>query len=147
MHPARSDNVLHQFETANFLMVCTAEPELEAPEDMLCDPSDVDQAREGGSAWFAATVRVYRRLSDDRYVELGADHLGCCSYDTFDDFVTGHRRGSDDQRNTLATKARGVVICHYYPDMVRQAIEQARHTLKLDFGIMAKAGTGTSIGA
>lgn len=42
------------------------------------------------------------------------------------DFWTDHRNPNPDNRNTLAMKERRVCICHYFPDMVREAISEAR---------------------
>jgi hypothetical protein len=45
------------------------------------------------------------------------------------EFWTAHHASTADGRNTLAQKARNTVICHYFPDMVRLAIKDARETL------------------
>ncbi len=63
--------------------------------------------------------------------EVGADSLGGSVYgrDDYSEFWTAHRTCPADGRNTLAMKARRMCICHYFPDMVRQAVAQARETL------------------
>lgn len=66
--------------------------------------------------------------------EIAADYLGGSVYDwrTVSEFWTAHRDKNPDNRNCSAMRAaRGgnVVICHYFPDMVAQAIAEARKAL------------------
>lgn len=116
-----------RFETARYVISCHAlEEDLDSSDSFERD-DDIEFARQGGSHWFAACVRV---VNKETGLELGVDHLGGCSYNSFREFITGHREGGDDNRNTLAMKARNTVICHYFPDMVREAIAAARTTLE-----------------
>lgn len=67
-------------------------------------------------------------------VEIGSDSLGGSLYsaDTLKEFWTAHRDSDAMNRNcTLMRAARGdnVCICHYFPDMVRSAIAEARKHL------------------
>lgn len=62
---------------------------------------------------------------------VGSDSL-CGSVYAADDiaeFWQAHRTSEPEYRNTLANAARKRCICHYFPDMVRQAIADARATL------------------
>lgn len=63
---------------------------------------------------------------------IGADFLGGSVY--YDgresEFWTDHRDPNPEHRNTLANKAKRVCIGHYFPDMVRQAIAQAREHIR-----------------
>lgn len=66
--------------------------------------------------------------------EIGADHLGGSVYRAGDEsaFWTDHRDPDPMNRNcSIMRAARGenCVICHYFPDMVRVAIAEARKTL------------------
>lgn len=42
------------------------------------------------------------------------------------DFWTAHRTSAPEYRNTLAQKAAGRVICHYFPGMISEAVTRAR---------------------
>lgn len=74
---------------------------------------------------FDSAVHVYLRGEDS---PLGSDYLGSSVYaaDSIAEFWQSHRTSSEDGRNTLAQKERRVVVCHYFPEMVRQAIAAAR---------------------
>lgn len=129
-----------RFDTARYTVAFWAEEEHLPPEDSFCDERDVAFAREDEPAhWFCAFVGVFKRpelpaddktgfvyAGDEDYELVAHDCLGGCSCSSFREFYTGHRQGGPDNRNCLATKERNVVICHYFPDMVRTAIAEAR---------------------
>ena len=122
-----SDNEIWRFETARYAVTCHALEEDMPPEDSFEFDDDIAFARSGDpAAWFCTCVRV---VNKETGLELGCDYLGGCSYRSFDDFVGGHREGGPGSRNCLATKARNIVVCHSFPGMVRQAIDEARATL------------------
>lgn len=117
---------LWQFHTARYVVAMFAEPEELDPADSFEFADDIAFASDGEPAHlFCAVVAVYG--PDGR--RLGIDTLGGCSYRSFDEFLEGHRDNDPEQRNTLAMKARKTVICHYFPDMVRHAVINARNTL------------------
>jgi len=121
------DNELWRFETARYAVTLHAIEEDMDPSDSFESEDDVEFARSGDpAAWFCAAVRVVNKKTG---IELGSDVLGGCSYKSFRDFYSGHRDRDPANRNTLAMKAKNVVICHYFPDMVSQAIDNARDTL------------------
>ena len=62
--------------------------------------------------------------------EIGADYLGGSVYgcDTYQEFFMAHRDPNPENRNCAATNAK-YSVCHYFPDMVRQAVAAARKTL------------------
>ena len=62
---------------------------------------------------------------------LASDHLGQSVYDDVSDFWTAHRDTDPMNRNcSIMHAARGnVMIGHYFPDMVREAIREARDAL------------------
>lgn len=67
--------------------------------------------------------------------EIGADYLGGSIYEADNKaaFWQDHRSADPMNRNcSVMRKARGehVVICHYFPDMVRLAIQEARETMR-----------------
>lgn len=67
-------------------------------------------------------------------LEVGADHLGGSVYYANDmaDFWTAHRDADPFNRNCeemRATNGQNCSICHYFPGMVQEAIEQARERI------------------
>jgi hypothetical protein len=127
VHPR--DDAAWSFETANFFIGFYAEPEEMSPAETFQFAEDIEAVRSGRVEWFAAIVRVYAKLGSDDprdWREIGADYLGGCAYNSVREFFTSHRDPDPANRNTLATKARGVCICHYFPGMVTAAVEEAR---------------------
>lgn len=117
-----------EFKTARFRVAFEVEPENLDPEDGFEGEEDIELARSGDpAAWFSARVAVYL---DGR--QVGSDSLGACSYRSFEDFYAAHRDPDPLNRNcTIYRAAQGenACVCHYFPDMVREAIREARTTL------------------
>lgn len=61
-------------------------------------------------------------------MEMGVDYLGGSVYEfgKEHEFWTAHRTSPPEYRNTLAQRAMNRCIGHYFPDMIREAIRQAR---------------------
>lgn len=121
------------FKTARFavhlqITECMEEPDwLDGPEqdELLAD------IRSGAVTWFDSRVIVC--VSDEIAPRIiGFDTLGGSDYRNIEEFWTAHRTSDPDNRNTLAMKARNTSICHYFPDMVRNAVRAARVSLKAD---------------
>lgn len=73
-------------------------------------------------------------------VEIGSDSLGgsVYAYNDVSDFWTEHHNADPLYRNcSIMRAARGhnVCMCHYFPDMVRQAIKEARTSLERIQGV------------
>jgi hypothetical protein len=120
---------LWQFHTERYSVAFFAEEEDIDPADSFEFDDDIAFAREDDPAhWFCAVVVVYG--PDGK--QIGSDVLGGCSYNSFREFYSSHRDRDPANRNTLAMKASNRAICHYFPDMVRQAISDARATLGMD---------------
>lgn len=103
------------FNTPRFTVRLDVTPEDDDPEGHFDYPEDVEFAREGGWAWFAARVQVVFRDDDNpkhwavpRRLVLGEDYLGACSYHGLSDFKSGG----------------------YFRDMVAEAISDARGKLE-----------------
>lgn len=122
----KADDALWQFATARFTLEFHATEEDCNPADHFSDQRDVEFAQEGGAHWFCAVVIVRDLVGK----VIGTDTLGTCSYNTFAEFMTSHRDRDASNRNTLAQKAAKRVICHYFPDMVAQALQDARSTIQ-----------------
>lgn len=115
-----------EFRTAGFRIALEIEPEDMVPEDSFEFQDDIDAVRNGTVEWFCARVVVYH--GDMR---VAWDSLGGCAYNSVREFYTSHRDPDPMNRNCSAMRAArgGVYIGHYFPDMVRQAIREARETL------------------
>lgn len=134
-----TDEAVWSFETARFSVEFHAEQEDMDPADSFDNEEDIEFARSGDPArWFCAAV--YVRLLETGEV-IGTDYLGCCSYRSFREFYSSHRDRDPAQRNTLAMKANKMVIGHYFPDMVREAIAGARQ----EVARMTKLGLRTIV--
>lgn len=118
------------FRTARFTVALFATPCEIDPRDQFDNPEDVDAIERGAVDWFDAAVVVFARV-DGRLIEVGADYLGCCAYTSVDEFASSHRDPDPLNRNcSILRAARGnVTICHYFPDMVTEAIRDARRQL------------------
>lgn len=115
------------FDTARFTVALELAPEDMPPEDCFDLSEDVEAVHNGDVEWFTARVAVYK----DGH-EIGTDYLGGCAYRTVEEFYTGHRDKDPMNRNSSimrAAKGNNCAICHYFPDMIAQAIADARNTL------------------
>lgn len=124
----KPDNALWSFQTPRFTIELHALPEDMDPADSFQFDDDIEFARSGDpAAWFCAVMLVRAHLPDtspNHYGQggevIGWDTLGGCSYRSFRDFC-GDRCGRAHKRNGLGGD--------YFPDMVREAIRDARRTL------------------
>ena len=117
------------FETRNFTVELRVEPEDMDPADSFQFEEDIEAVRNGDVEWFWARVVVLKNGH-----EIGSDSLGGCAYKTIDEFIEGHRDPDPMHRNSsIMRAARGdnVVICHYFPGMVKVALDDARMTLEI----------------
>jgi hypothetical protein len=115
------------FKTRNFEITatCTDEPF----PDLSWDESGAtaEMLDSGLAVAFNVVVRVYYRGT-----EIASDSLGECIYGSTGEFLTAHRTADEMDRNCTAMRAaRGnVVICHYFPSMVLEAVRAARTYFK-----------------
>lgn len=126
-------NALWTFETPRFCIALFAEEEDIPPEDSFGYQEDIDAVRNREVEYFCAHVGVFLKNEDEPWEEIGRDYLGCCAYKTFKEFYTSHRDTNPMNRNCSIMRAAhgaNVSICHYFPGMVYQALDDARSTLK-----------------
>lgn len=139
----RRHGIIWRFDTARYTLAFWAEDEDMAPDDSFSDPRDIEFASNGDPAhWFCAFVGVF----DEDGESIGRDILGGCSYGSFREFHSAHRWQYSRNQDKWITdpKSRAWKACkakrprrsdgsradgHYFPDMVRQAIADARATL------------------
>ena len=129
------------FTTNRFTVTLDIHPCEDDPEDFFEFEEDVEAIRSGDVLWFDARVRVYGLDTI-----LAEEHLCGNSYDTIEDFLTGHRDADPMNRNCSlmrAEKGDNVCICHYFPDMIRCAISDARNT----FATLKKTYQNTNLRA
>lgn len=116
-----------RFETARFRIALETRDEPDYPEDHFDDRATVELIQDGQLEWFMARVVIY--LDG---LEIESDHLGACCYETMAEFFQSHRDPDPMNRNCeamRAVKGANAVVCHYFPDMVAQAIRNARAKL------------------
>src|SRR5215831_9043222 len=109
-----------EFKTAQF----TVRAQITEDHDLDLSWDDDGETTAGlaDGSLVAFGTRVQVIASDGR--EIGSDSLWGSIYKRADDFFSGHRDRDPMNRNcSIMRAARGdnVVICHYFPDMVRQA--------------------------
>lgn len=122
--------IVWEFKTARFRVTLETLREY----DYRYDGDDEDGSTQaaldcGDLVAFDTTVTVYL---DGR--PIGVDTLGCSVYeaDNVSAFWTDHRDRDPMNRNCSimrATRGGNVYICHYFPEMVRIAIGEARKAL------------------
>jgi hypothetical protein len=105
---------IHTEKAAEFDIVFSVTYEDEQPDWDFESEEDkqntLDRINNGDLVWFVARVQAF-----NNGIELGADYLGGCCYDSYNQFV----EASD-----------------YYADMVENAVSEARSTLaKLTEGL------------
>lgn len=127
----RIDETPYEFRTARFVVRL----EIEFQDGYQYDGDDEDgetQAALDSGEFVAFDSRAAVYLDEKL---IAADYLGSSVYgaDEVDSFVTAHRDPDPMNRNcTLMRAARGqnVCICHYFPDMIRQAVDAARYRVR-----------------
>jgi hypothetical protein len=121
--------LIWSFETPNFTVRVDALPE----EDWDLSWDETGEARAGLETGRYVGFCARARVLDAEGNVLACDHLGNCIYLSLGEFASGHRDRDPLNRNcSLMRQARGqnVVICHYFPDMVRIVCAEARATLR-----------------
>jgi hypothetical protein len=115
------------FNTAQFRV------DFDVAEDCDLDLSwdDDGSTREGLESGKYVAFQARVAVLDNDGDIIGTDYLGNCIYESAQEFCTSHRDPNPLNRNcTIMRAAHGnCVICHYFPDMVRIAIKEARKNL------------------
>jgi hypothetical protein len=126
------DETLWSFSTARFRVSCEICEEPGYRYDGDDEDGETQRMLDDGELIaFATRVGVF--LDG---VLIGADYLGGSVYSASDykTFTTAHRDPDPMNRNCSIMRAShpagpNVSICHYFPDMVRQAVSAARDYL------------------
>lgn len=117
-----------EFATQEFTVRLRVEDEDMDPADCFECEEHIEAVRNGDVTWFYAVVEVLKNGK-----VIGSDSLGCCAYNSVKEFISGHRDRDPMNRNcSIMRQSRGENVCigYYFPDMVRQAIADARTTLQ-----------------
>jgi hypothetical protein len=117
---------MFSFETATFLVEAFISPDQDL--DLSFDDSGetAEKLESGEYQAFATDVTVTHKPTG---IVLATESLCGSVYSDPREFFTDHRNSPAEHRNTLANKARGVCICHYFPGMVTEATKAARAAL------------------
>jgi len=117
-----------KFETKNFVVELHCERIHRYQYDGDDENGETQRKIDEGE-WhaFESGVRVW--LKNDYDSPIGEDWLYGSVYDDPREFWTAHRDPDPMNRN-CSMQPENVVICHYFPGMVKQAIAVARHELK-----------------
>ena len=115
-----------KFETKNFRISLDIAPETDDPRDHFEFPEDIAAVTNGDVMWFMAraTVSCLGHI-------ISQDYLGSCAYKNIKDFIASHRDEDPMNRNSsIMRQVRGnnVSIGHYFPDMIRTAVNDARQS-------------------
>ena len=118
---------MYRFETASFVVRALIVPDDDV--DISFDETGETAEKLASGEWqaFGTIIRV-----EHAGVLLGQDSLWGSIYADPREFFTAHRDADPLNRNCSimrAAKGANVCICHYFPDMVRCAIDDARRTL------------------
>jgi hypothetical protein len=120
---------MYRFETARFIVTATVQHDADVDVSFDETGETADKLDSGEWQAFGMIVRVCTR---DGF-ELGRDSLWGNIYADPREFFESHRDADPMNRNCSAMrKANGenVVVCHYFPGMVKDAISDARKTLQ-----------------
>ena len=118
---------LWTFHTRRFKVTLACEPDQDADLSWR-DQEQADYDEAHGVEYWLFRVAVYL----DGY-EIAADYLGGSGYSDPNAFGREHRDPDPMNRNCSIMRAvhgQDVSICHYFPDMVRNAISEARICLE-----------------
>lgn len=123
-----SKTEMYRFETAQFVISATIRNDCDIDTSWM-DEETKDNINSGLWQSFGTIVTV----STKDGLELGSDSLWGSVYESPAEFFSDHRSADPMNRNCSAMRAAkggNVCICHYFPDMVRQAIGEARKRLR-----------------
>jgi len=115
-----------KFKTKNFTVRAVIETDKYV--DTSFDETGKTQEKINSGEWLAFNTIV---SVEYRGATIGTDTLCGSIYETPSLFFVDHRDSDTMNRNcSLMRQAKGqnVSVCHYFPEMVRQAIAQARNT-------------------
>jgi hypothetical protein len=128
--PAHYSGIKWRFETANFVIRFR----IERDHNYIYDGDD-----ENGETQAALNSGDYVAFNSFVEVEyegevIGTDALFGSVYgaDTVADFWTAHRADNPMERNSSIMRlkrGKNACICHYFPDMVREAVREARREI------------------
>lgn len=118
-----------KFNTEHYTIALEIDPSFDL--DLSWDDTgEVSEKLESGEyTAFDSRVVVY-----NNGCEIGSDSLGQSIYSDPSEFWTAHRDKNPMNRNCTIYRAKmgeNHVICHYFPDMVRQAVKDARRNIVL----------------
>lgn len=125
---ARHWENIWRFDTENYRVDVDISDCEDDPSMMFEYQEDIDAIADGSVDYFDVRCIVYKYDGHDA-IEVGSDYLSGCCYKNYIDFIKEHRDTDPMNRNCSIMRAKrgdNVVICSYFPSMVRSAIEESR---------------------
>lgn len=115
-----------KFETRAFAVECYFTPDQDV--DVSFDETGETAANLASGLWssFGTEVVVVHKVTG---IELGYSSLWGSIYGEPLDFLSDHRSPDPLNRNSAAMRAvngDSAVVCHYFPELIRQAVREAR---------------------
>ena len=124
-----NETEMYCFETANFVVraVIIPDDDFDAAD---FDDNGVTAEHLASGAWQVFGTRVIVGIKNGP--KLGESSLWGSVYADPREFFTAHRAADPMNRNCSlmrAAKGERISICHYFPDLVREAINEARNAI------------------
>ena len=119
---------VHTFRTAHYVVATRFVRQDEHDIDLSWDTTGeaLAQLRAGITQAFGTIVEV---IDTKTLQVIGASSLWGSIYENPARLLSEHRHPNYAYRNTLTSKATNNHVAHYYPDLVREAIREARWAL------------------
>ncbi len=118
---------MFRFETKNFVIRAAIFPDVDVDTSFDETGETAENIESGLWEAFGTIVTVETKEG----VELGSDILCGSIYENPHEFFTAHRDSNPMSRNCSAMRTvngQNSCICHYFPEMIREAIRNARNT-------------------
>ena len=121
-----SMRTMWRFKTAQFTVRARIVDDYSVDTSFDETGETVERLERGDWSAFGTIVEV---IKNDRVI--GESSLWGNIYADPREFFVSHWDSEADYRNTLDMESKNSAVCHYFPELVREAIADARKTLAL----------------
>jgi hypothetical protein len=119
---------IYKFNTPNFTVEVRALEDTDIDLSFDDDGTMAERLDDGSMVAFQVEARVMFTGGFGAPIELGADYLGGCIYESPKAF-RDHLGVRQYERALSADHCRPIHVCSYFSSMVREAIRQARENM------------------